>query len=196
VRITVRQRVTRPVEQLPSILLAIAAGMTLLACSRAQSAGALRVGEARAPLVRTDRDVYRATVTPTWVELRVVATLANRTSDMLFIHPCLQQPPFPPKVRLEKRVDDAWRPAWGGMCTHVLMPPQRLAPGQSRTDTVVFFASRVPNEYPSLPDGPLAGTYRLVYEWVYDSWDPWRRGELGTPVADSLLTSNEFRVVE
>ncbi|MFN2564460.1 MAG: hypothetical protein ABR499_05545 [Gemmatimonadaceae bacterium] len=178
------------------ILLAIVASVALLACSRSQRGRTIRAGVAGTPLIRTAREVYRANVTPTAVEFIVVATLTNRTRDTLFLHPCQQEPPFPLKVGLEKRVDGTWRPAWGRVCTHVLMEPLRFAPAQSRTDTVRVWGSLMPNEYPALPAGPVAGVYRLVYGWVYRSWDPDRRGHPGELLADSLRVSNEFRVVE
>lgn len=153
-------------------------------------------GRATAPSIRTDATVYRASVTFTAVELVVVATFTNPTRDTLFLHPCLQQPPFPPKVLLEKWVDGRWRSAWARVCTHVLMDPLRLAPGKMRTDTVRVWASLRPNEYPDFPPGPVAGTYRLVYDWVYGSWDMNTRPELRELLSDSLRASNSFRIVE
>jgi hypothetical protein len=150
-------------------------------------------------LVRTDRGLYRATVTPAGVAFTVVTTLTNRTRDTLFVHPCLQQPPFPPVVRLQKRTGDGeWRHVWSPACTEVLLrDPPRIAPGQSHTDTVRVWGSRKPNEYPAFPPGPVGGTYRLVYGDVYRTWHPNRRpGPLGERLPDSLLVSNEFAVVQ
>jgi hypothetical protein len=188
--------VTRALRPLLLIALATVASVAVLACSRSHRARTVRAAAAAAPLIRTEREVYRAAVTPTAVELMVVATFINRTRDTLFIHPCQQQPPFPPKVHLEKRVGGTWRLAWGPVCFHVLMlEPPRLAPGQSRMDTVRIWGSLKPNEYPDFAAGPVGGTYRLVYDWVYRSWDPNRRPGLGELLIDAALVSNEFRVV-
>lgn len=179
------------------VVLATVASATFVACSHSGRDGTRRAGAAAAPLIRTEREVYRAKVTPREVELVVVATLTNRTRDTLFLHPCQQQPPFPLKVHLEKRVDSTWRSAWGPVCFNVLiLEPPRLAPGQSRTDTIRVWGSLKPHEYPDFAAGPVGGIYRLVYSWVYRTWDPHRRPVLGERLADSLLVSNEFRVVE
>jgi hypothetical protein len=152
-------------------------------------------------LVRTHQRVYRATVTPAAVDFTVVVTLTNRTRDTLFVHPCQQHPLFPPVVRLERRTGDGeWRTVWGPACFQVLLlEPPRVAPGQSRTDTVRVFGSLKPNEYPGFPAGPVAGTYRLVYGDVYRTWYANRRPRprsLGELLPDSLLVSNEFAVVQ
>jgi hypothetical protein len=153
-------------------------------------------------LVRTDRQVYRATVTPGAVEFTVVTTLTNRTRDTLFVHPCQQHPPFPPVVRLERRTGDGeWRTVWGPACFQVLLlEPPRITPGESRTDTIRVFGSLKPNEYPGFPPGPVAGTYRLGYRDVYRTWHARhpdrRRRSFGELLPDSLLVSNEFAVVQ
>lgn len=162
------------------------------------------VRDAAASLVRTDRDVYRATVDSAAVRFTVVVTLANRTADTLTVHPCLQRPPYPPPVSFERLTADGRatqpRAVWSPACTEALMfDPPRLAPGRTRTDTVVAWGSRLPNVLPEFPPGPIEGTYRVVYGDVYRSWHPRSlrpdgTTDLGELVPESLLVSPPFRV--
>ena len=119
------------------------------------------------PLVTTDRASYRARRAGDAIELDIVSTFTNRTADSVYLHPCGQaQPSF----FLEKWVDGAWKPAYSPPCPAMLMlDPPRVAPGASRTDTARVRASTDPNSFPRF-EGPIAGSYRLVYAQAYGSW--------------------------
>jgi hypothetical protein len=153
-------------------------------------------------LVRTERDVYRATVVPSAVSFSVVATFTNVTRDTLWLHPCVQQRPYPPVVTLERQEAGAWRAVWGPVCTSALMlDPPRLLPGESRTDTVRVWGARTAHTLPDFPAGPVAGAYRLVYGAVYRRWHPLGPGTgtedaLGERVPAGLLASNTFQLQE
>jgi hypothetical protein len=153
-------------------------------------------------LVRTEAKTYRARVTESAVTLVVIATFTNTTSDTLALHPCVQHSPYPLAISLQRREDGKWRTVLAPVCTLMLMfSPPRLLPGQARTDTVRLQGSRDPNTLPGWSPGPIAGSYRLAYSQVYRRWyvrnpPPDARNRLGEPLADSLLVSNTFRVVE
>ena len=190
------------------ILFCLAAGMSGCAPSTPRVADTPRslakvtsgVGEAE--LVRTDSNHYRATVTADAVTLVVIATFTNRTQDTLVLHPCVQRPPYPLVVRLQREVGGVWRTALGPTCTLALMlNPPRLLPGQARTDTVRLKGWRRPNVMPQFPSGPIGGQYRLAYSDVYRKWypdgpPPGAKNNLGEPLADSLLVSNPFQIEE
>jgi hypothetical protein len=156
----------------------------------------------RGGLVRTDAESYRAVVTEAAVELTVVATLTNGTPDKLTLHPCLQRPPYPLNVSLQRYQHGKWTTVLGLMCADVLiLDPPRLLPGQSRTDTVRLRGFFAENMDPHFPQGPVTGVYRLIYSDVYRTWNedstnPPDRSPLGERLSDSLLVSNPFRVTE
>ena len=79
--------------------------------------------------------------------------------------------------------------------------PPRLPPGHARVDTLRFKAWRLPDIYPAVPAGPVAGLYRIVYYDVYKKWyaeDPPSDADnrLGEPLDERSRTSNTFRVIE
>jgi hypothetical protein len=92
-------------------------------------------------------------------ELRIVATYTNRSARPVTPAPCGYHPP---SVALEKQVDGRWEPAyvWGCDLPRVCVLPS-LAPGASRTDTVVF-RDQGPRPSSGFLHRPLAGTYRLT----------------------------------
>jgi hypothetical protein len=172
-------------------LFLVAIGVITVAC-----AAAARRTPAGGPLIRSDRAEYVAVADAEGIGLDVIVTMTNVTVDTLWLHPCVQQPPFPPVVVLDRLEAAAWRPAWGPFCTRALMnPPPRLLPGASRIDTVRVRWSRRERTSPGLPPWPVEGTFRLRYSDVYRRW----RGGFDTtlecePVHDSLLASNVFRI--
>ena len=146
-----------------------------MACtaSREESAEAPPVGSAApspaSPLITTDRQSYRPRRTAEALELDIVTTFTNRTSDTVRLHPCgsTSQPSF----SLEKWVDGAWKPAWGQACPAILMlDPPKVAPGASRTDTARVRAMLAANAMPRFEVDPIAGSYRIVYAQAYGSW--------------------------
>ena len=160
----------------------VAAWVTVLpsaACARARpaprdpsrtSSEAAREVVLALPLVRVDRTSYDAVDDSASVHFTVVATLTNRTRDTLWVHPCHQKPPYPAIVGVDRleRLDGEWRPVWGPTCTRALMPdPPRLAPGESRSDTVEVRWYRDPRWITRLPFGPLDGFYRVRYGDVF-----------------------------
>jgi len=143
------------------------------------------------PLITTDRESYRPRHSSEALELDIVTTFTNRTSDTVWLHPCgsSSQPSF----SLEKWVDGAWKPAWGQPCPAILMlDPPKVAPGASRTDTAKVRAMLAGNAMPRFEIDPIAGSYRVVYAQAYRSWRPNEGpGEL-LPLEQRV--SNTFRI--
>lgn len=148
--------------------------ITACAPSREESGGDLTSNEAPSPettLITTDRSSYRIRRTADALELDIVTTFTNRTSDTVRLHPCgTSQPSF----ALEKSVDGAWKPAFRQVCTMMLMlDPPRVAPGESRTDTARVRAMLAPNAAPRFEEGmAIPGRYRVVYVQAYRTWIP------------------------
>ena len=141
------------------------------------------------PAVAVERDTYRVRHVREGegLELTIVATFTNRTADTIVLHPCYERRQA---VALEKWVDLEWKSAFGQACPDILdHSAPRLAPGESRTDTTLIFASLRPNTYPRFELGAVPGMYRLVYWKAYRSL----RGAL-LPI--ELRVSNAFRVIE
>jgi hypothetical protein len=144
------------------------------------------------PLITTDRESYRARRTADAIEVDIVTTFTNRTSDTVRLHPCgTSQPSFV----LEKWIDGAWRPAYNQACPAILMlDPPSVAPSASRTDTARVRAMLAANAMPRFETEPIAGSYRVVYVQAYRSWRPNEGpGEL-LPLEQRV--SNTFRIEE
>lgn len=171
--------------------------LVAVACtvSREEPAGETPVGSAApspsSPSITTDQQSYRARRTADALELDIVTTFTNRTSDTVRLHPCgnTSQPSF----SLEKWVDGAWKPAYGQACPAILMlDPPKVAPGASRTDTARVRAMSAANAMPRFEVDPIAGEYRVVYAQAYGSWRPNEGpGEL-LPLDQRV--SNTFRI--
>jgi hypothetical protein len=121
-------------------------------------------------LITTDRESYRVRRTTDAIEIDIVTTFTNHTSDTVRLHPCgTSQPSF----ALEKWVDGAWKPAYSQACPALLMlDPPYVAPHAQRTDTARVRAMLAPNTMPRLEVEPIAGSYRIVYVQAYRSWRP------------------------
>ena len=125
---------------------------------------------ATSPVITTDRESYRVRRTAEAIEVDIVTTFTNRTSDTIRLHPCgTSQPSFV----LEKWTDGAWKPAYSQACPAMLMlDPPKVAPGASRTDTARVRGMLAPNTMPRFEAEPIAGSYRVVYAQAYRSWVP------------------------
>jgi hypothetical protein len=143
-------------------------------------------------MITTDRESYRVRRTTEALEIDIVTTFTNRTSDTVRLHPCgSSQPSF----TLEKWTGGVWTPAYSQACPAILMldPPQ-VAPGASRTDTARVRAMLAANAMPRFETEPIAGSYRVVYAQAYRSWRPNEGpGEL-LPLEQRV--SNTFRIEE
>lgn len=145
------------------------------------------------PFITTDQRSYRPRRTAEALELDIVTTFTNRTTDTVRLHPCgrSSQPAF----SLEKWVDGAWRPAYAQACAAILMlDPPKVAPGASRTDTARVRAMLRANAMPRFETDPIAGEYRLVYAQAYGSWHPNEGGGELLPLEQRV--SNTFRIDE
>jgi hypothetical protein len=174
-------------------------GLLAMACTaaREEPADETAVGNtAPSPpstLITTDQQSYRPRRTPEALEIDIVTTFTNRTSDTVRLHPCgsTSQPSF----SLEKWVDGVWTPAYSQACPAILMlDPPKVAPGASRTDTARVRAMLAANAMPRFEVDPVAGEYRVVYAQAYGSWRPNEGpGEL-LPLEQRV--SNTFRIEE
>jgi hypothetical protein len=143
--------------------------------------------------ITTDRESYRVRRTAEAIEIDIVTTFTNHTSDTVRLHPC--GPQSQPAFMLEKWVDGAWTPAYNQACPAILMlDPPRVAPHAQRTDTARVRAMLAPNAMPRFEAEPIAGSYRVVYVQAYRSWSPNEGpGEL-LPLEQRV--SNTFRIDE
>ena len=148
-----------------------------------------------APAVAVEAETYRVRRVRdgSVFQLTIAATFTNRTADTIVLHPCYDRVPA---VILEKWVDGEWRSALGRACPDMLYRnAPRLAPGESRTDTVVLSATVRPNSSPRFELGTVPpGLYRMVYSGAHRDWQP--NGNLGALLPKELRVSNAFRVVE
>ena len=162
-------------------------------CGCVASAGQLPPAVA-APAVAVERDTYRVRRVREGegLEVTIVATFTNRTADTIVLHPCYERRQA---VALEKWVGGEWKSAFGQACPDIRdHSAPRLAPGESRTDTTLIFASLRPNTYPRFELGAVPGMYRLVYWKAYRSSRTPRY--LGALLPIELRVSNAFRVLE
>jgi hypothetical protein len=147
-----------------------------------------------APAVAVEHDTYRVRRVRDgdMLELTIVATYTNRTADTIVLHPCYERRQA---VALDKWVGGEWKSAFDQACPDVLSTgAPRLAPGESRTDTLLIFASLRPNTSPRFELGSVPGMYRLVYWKAHRNWQGNLR--LGALLPEELRVSNAFRVVE
>jgi hypothetical protein len=144
-------------------------------------------------LITTDQRSYRPRRTADALELDIVTTFTNRTSDTVRLHPC--GPSSQPSFSLEKWADGAWKPAYGQACPAILMlDPPKVAPGAARTDTARVRHMLGVNAMPRFEIEPIPGSYRVVYAQAYGSWRPNEGpGELLPP---AQRVSNTFRIEE
>jgi len=147
-----------------------------------------------APAVALEHDTYRVRRVRDgdMLELTIVATYTNRTADTIVLHPCYERRQA---VTLEKWVNGEWKSAFDQACPDILdRAAPRLAPGESRTDTSLIFASLRPNTAPRFELATVPGRYRMVY---WGAHGPARAdGRLGPLLPKELRVSNPFRVVE
>ena len=146
-----------------------------------------------APAVAVEDETYRVRRVRdgSVLQLTIAATFTNRTADTIVLHPCYDHVPA---VALERWVDGEWRSALGQVCPDVRYSGARLAPGESRTDTVVLSATFRPNARPRFELGTVPGLYRMVYWKAYRGWKA--DGYLEALLPKELRVSNAFRVVE
>jgi hypothetical protein len=145
------------------------------------------------PLITTDRESYRVRRTAEAIEVDIVTTFTNHTSDTVRLHPC--GPQSQPAFMLEKWVNGAWTPAYNQACPAILMlDPPRVAPHAQRTDTARVRAMLAPNAMPRFEAEPIAGSYRVVYTQAYRSWLP--DGGPGELLPLEQRVSNTFRIEE
>ncbi|MDB4952223.1 MAG: hypothetical protein JWM27_4872 [Gemmatimonadetes bacterium] len=141
--------------------------------------------------IRTSHGGYRlAPDGPGW-RLELAATYTNRTGRTVHLdggggmHPAFV---------LEKLQGDAWVPAFAPVSLLMAAPPLEVAPGASRTDTLVLLASRPGLGAPAFTVDSVPGTYRLVYAAYASSTVESRAARLSDPLPVEACSSNPFRV--
>jgi hypothetical protein len=146
-----------------------------------------------APAVAVERDTYRVERVGDGLQLTIVSTFTNRTADTIVLHPCFERRQA---VVLEKWVGGEWILAFEQFCPdidHSASAP-RLAPGESRRDTTLVFASLRPNTIPRFELETVPGLYRMAYWKAHESGGG--RARLGALLPKELRVSNAFRVIE
>jgi hypothetical protein len=117
--------------------------------------------------------------------LAIIVTYQNASAERRFLDTCDKRPP---RWHLEKQVGAAWVPAYEPACTLVAPEhPPTIAPGASRTDTLVVVDHG--SDLPHFTGGAIPGTYRVVYAVSAE-------GEPGTSQQLPLnqRVSNEFEI--
>jgi hypothetical protein len=166
-------------------------------CARlsAIALAALTLGCADGPLVpgqdasapfRTDRLAYEASVSDGMIRLEVTVTYTNRSGEARYIARCTQESLA---FSLEKHVSNGWVHAYSQACPRVFLPPIRVPPGRSHTETAVILGFRSGDPDPDF-ETPVPGAYRLV-SWVYRSWNVEHGGEL---LPEEARVSNPFEI--
>ncbi|MDB4950416.1 MAG: hypothetical protein JWM27_3065, partial [Gemmatimonadetes bacterium] len=154
-------------------------------------AAGVRLPAADTAAIRTSRDGYRLTPDgPGW-RLEIVATYTNRTGRAVYVrHGGGRQPGF----RLEKREGDAWTAAFAPAVPLVAEPPSVVAPGASRTDTLVVLASAPGLGAPAFTVDSIPGTYRVVYDLYATSTVESMVALLSDPLPVEARSSNPFQL--
>ena len=65
-------------------------------------------------------------------------------------------------AELQRSVDNGWQTVWMPACTLVIVPPLRIAPGDSVTTTFNAVAFTTNNAFPRYDPRMTAGRYRLL----------------------------------
>lgn len=140
-----------------------------------------------------DSGVYTATggrsPSGTW-QFTVVARFTNPTTDTLYLARCMPESPQPryqvdPADLLPERA--AYSPVWACVGHDRQFG---LAPGQSRTDTIVLTGPNIWDGRSGAPEGRFEGSFRLSYHLQACRGD----GACRLAGSDALRQSLPFRV--
>ena len=143
-------------------------------------------------LLQTDRTSYDARLLlddRPRVVLEIPYQTRNPTSGSLYLIGCFV--PSPPV--LEKRVDGAWRTAYGAVVFMCLSPPVEIGPGEVRHDTLRVVGYLPGQNVAPTFDTEIAGTYRLRRE-IYAGLTDASSLEGGALLSLNQRISNTFEV--
>lgn len=97
------------------------------------------------------------------------------------------------RVVLERWHQDGWQYAWSGAQLGCLAPAIQIAPGETLPGSFGIYAGYgEARAIPLFPEGPVAGTYRIVIAIAY--WDYVFARNTGTLLPERLRISNEFTI--
>ncbi len=166
----------------------LAAGLGLGLIATACQGGFLGLGGDRNSDFRTDRVRYTLQPAPGGMEVAIPFTYTNRGGRTIYVANCNRIAP----PHLEKKVGDRWVFAWAAAVPECLSEPILIADGETHTDTLLVFHGD-PDVYPGFTALPVDGTYRLVWEAAYWSYDP-NRYPFGERLPLRLRVSNSFLI--
>ena len=145
-------------------------------------------------LLRTNATEYRADTSGGELAVSIVVTLANETSDSLFLSTCGANHPAWGMERLDDaEYTVALRPA----CPMIATPPLVVAPGSSRTDTLAIRAGLrreggTAISAPTFEADSVAGSYRIVYEIFENGWEVTAAPDPASRLPLDARSSNRF----
>jgi hypothetical protein len=179
----------------PDVLVAALVGALALGCaSRQASRSTLTSDTSRRRFeIRTDSTRYTAERVRDAILLPIGITYLNHGVDSVYVAGCWE--PDPPE--LERREAGGWRHAYTRMAAQCLTPPVVIPPGKHyRYVDSLRLPTATARNGPTF-QGPVAGTYRLQFGNIYDTWAPNDTVMgLGELMPDSLRLSNEFQIRE
>ena len=90
----------------------------------------------------------------------IVATYTNLTKNPVYLGLCGRTWP---DFKLDRDAAGRWVPGYEPVCMLSSDPPLEVRPGESRTDTLPLWDSRLPHAYHRFQSPEITGTYRIVY---------------------------------
>jgi hypothetical protein len=137
---------------------------------------------------RTDHERYTLSQVSGGLVVNIPFTYLNRTGRTIYVANCRQIE----QIALEKKRCEQWIPAWAGAYAACLSPPLVIPRGSSHSGAVDVFAGTPGSSfYPQFQVSDPEGTYRLVWNHLYWSFDP-NRYPFGEELPSELRVSAEF----
>jgi hypothetical protein len=139
---------------------------------------------------QTDSLSYTLVSTRYGLEGQVALVFTNPTSAAAYIVNCRGDT----SLRLEKRVDDQWVPAWAPVVRECLSPPIVVQPGERHSGVLrVFGGFPSTNLHPQFVVDPIPGVYRIVWADVLRTYND-RAYPFGEPLPAEQRVSNRFEL--
>jgi hypothetical protein len=145
-------------------------------------------------LLRTNATEYQVDTTGGEIAVSIAVSVANETTDSLFLSTCGANTP---SYLMERLADGEYTVALRPVCPMIATPPLVIAPGASRTDTLMMRAA-LPREGEAAVSAPnfeadgVEGSYRIIYEVFERGWDVGGTPDPATRLTLDARSSNRF----